>query len=85
METDKYLNKAIEMARASIYDTAAYLGEWNGYRVYEPDFNDNKEHCIGIPLFILEKDGKLRWTRDGAESFDIMDALYEKEEEEEEE
>lgn len=72
MAKDKYLAEAVRMAQASIYDGAHYLGEWRGFRVYEPTFNDDEPRFIGFPQFILAKDGKLRWTADIAESRAIM-------------
>ena len=68
----KIAKKAKKMARESIYDDAEYRGQWNGFDVYEPTFNDDKEHIIGIPQFILVKDGTLRWTKNTKESFAIM-------------
>ena len=66
------LQKAIKMAKASIYDGAEYIGEWNGYVVYEPIFDDDEPHYIGFPEFILEKSGEFRWTKDDEWS-DILD------------
>lgn len=33
-------------------------GEWNGYTVYEPVYN--QDCYIGFPLVVLEKDGEVR-------------------------
>jgi hypothetical protein len=43
--------------------------------VIEPIFTDGETHFIGFPQYILCNDGKLRWTEDYKESFDIMDEL----------
>lgn len=67
--------KARRMARESIYGEARYVLFWNGYFVFEPVFTDLKEHCVGIPEFILIKDGEARWTNDCDESFAIMKLL----------
>lgn len=75
------LENIIKFAKNSIYDTAEYLGEWKGYAVYEPDFNDDNEHCIGFPSFILVKGDSIRWTKDWEESRAIMSALYPKDNE----
>jgi hypothetical protein len=50
------------MAKASIYDDALFVGQWAGYDVYEPIFNDGEVHYTGFPQYILAKDGALRWT-----------------------
>jgi hypothetical protein len=61
------------MGQKSIYDDVKYLGKWNGYDVYEPTFNDDEDHIIGIPQFLLAKGKILRWTKTQDESFAIMD------------
>lgn len=73
---DKYLSKAQKLAKSSIYDGAEYLGEWKGYAVYEPTFNDDKPRFIGFPQFILAKGDTVRCTADWEESRAIMDKLY---------
>ena len=70
-----------KFAQNSIYDTVEYLGEWNGYKVYEPCFNDEEECCSGFPSFILVKGESIRWNKDWEKSRAIMSALYPKEEE----
>lgn len=70
------LENIVRFAKASIYDTAEYLGDWMGYKVYEPGFNDEEEHCVGFPSFILVKGDSIRWTKGWEESRAIMRALY---------
>lgn len=70
----------ITFAKKSIYDTADYLGDWDGYAVYEPGWNDDLPHFTGFPLFILVKGETIRWTKDWQESRAIMSALYRKDE-----
>ena len=48
------------MAQESIYDDAQYVGRWNDFEVYEPIFNDDEEHIIGLPQYILAKGDTLR-------------------------
>jgi hypothetical protein len=72
---EKITKIAKKMAQKSIYDDVKYLGKWNGYDVYEPTFNDDEEHCIGIPQFLLAKGKILRWTKNQDESFAIVDKL----------
>lgn len=68
------------MAQKSIYDNARYLGKWKGFEVYEPVFEDDEIHYIGTPVFILAKNGTIRWTAGMEESFAIMDKFWEKSE-----
>lgn len=76
MNTDNNLQRAIEMARASIYDGAKYLGKWKGVSVYEPTFDDDEPRYIGFPQFILASGGTLRWTADDEESRAIMNHFW---------
>lgn len=56
--------KIVRFAQKSIYDTVKYIGEWNGYNVYEPGWDDEEPRFIGFPQFILVKDNIIRWTED---------------------
>jgi len=60
------------MARASVFDEVEYLGEWNGFDVFEPTFADNEPCFIGFPQFIIAKGDKMRWTDGESESRAIM-------------
>lgn len=44
------------------YGSVHFLGEWNGYKVYEPDLYTNTEEVIyiGTPYMILEKGEEIR-------------------------
>ena len=70
----KYLQEAKKMARNLGYHDAVRRGTWNGYEVVAPVFTDNEMHIIGLPQYILYKDGKLNWTK-GMEGLKIMSAL----------
>lgn len=70
------LSKARKMAQESIYDDAQYVGRWNDFEVYEPIFNDDEEHFIGPPQYILAKGDTLRWTND-TEGLDVLHDLPE--------
>lgn len=72
----KNLSRARKMAQESIYDDAQYVGRWNDFEVYEPIFNDDEEHFIGLPQYILAKGDTLRWTND-TEGLDILRDLPE--------
>ena len=72
---DIYFQEAKRMARAAAFHDLIKKGIWNGYTILEPTFSDSGEHIIGIPQYILYKDGKLRWTKDVEESFSIMESV----------
>lgn len=66
------LNKqANELAKKYRYQVGKYLGEWNGYNVYVAGFNDGYKHYVGLPLYLLEKDGK--W--DSIQSYESLKIL----------
>lgn len=75
------LENIIKFAQKSIYDNAEYIGEWNGYAVYEPGFSDERPRFTGFPSFILVKGDSIRWNKDWKEGQAIMSALYPKDEE----
>lgn len=65
-----------ELAKKDIFDDAKDTGKiWKGYKVYEPIFFDNEPRCIGLPHFILEKNGIVRFTTD-KECFKVLDLVY---------
>ncbi|MCM1293212.1 MAG: hypothetical protein NC111_04960 [Bacteroides sp.] len=70
------VEKIIQFAQKSIYDTTEHIGKWNGFDVYEPGWDDDLPHYTGFPTFILVKGDKIRWTKDWKESRAIMKALY---------
>lgn len=70
------LENIIKFAQNSIFDTAEYIGKWEGYAIYEPGFNDDEPRFIGFPSFILVKGDSIRWNNDWEESRAIMQALY---------
>lgn len=62
------------------YEKVEYLGEYKGYKVYSAIYRDDGEiYFIGLPAFILEKDGKLQWIQDNR-SFVILNYFYPNEE-----
>lgn len=71
----KFLLEAKKMAKESGFHDAKSIGKWKEYEVIEPIFTDGETHFIGVPQYILCNDGKLRWTEDYKESFDILDTL----------
>lgn len=75
----EYQKRASEMAKASIYHDAEYLGTWKGYEVFAPTFDDDAVHYIGFPQFILCKDDEARWTKNRTESRQIALTFYDEE------
>lgn len=51
-----------EFAEKTGYAPVHFLGEWNGYNVYEPDLYTSSEEVIyiGTPYVILEKGEEIR-------------------------
>ena len=59
-------SEIIEFARQHGFFSAEYVGEWNGYKCYEPIISENEISFIGLPLLILEDDkGILRMSTPG--------------------
>ncbi len=57
--------KITQFATENGYSGAEFLKTWNGYNVYEPMFDDVEPGefvSVGLPLVILEKDGKIRMS-----------------------
>lgn len=51
------------MATEAGYQTVLRLGAWKGHTAYSPDFTDDLDHCIGLPEYILHKEGQApRWA-----------------------
>ncbi len=61
-----------KFAKENGYDEAKYIGEWKGYKVFNPIIKSDKPLCIGYPLKILQKGQKLRLSTIG-ESFELLD------------
>lgn len=66
--------RIISIVKENGYDTARYVGVWNGYEVWTGDFTDGEVHEVGLPLFVLVKDGTYKLGYD--EWMEIMDELY---------
>lgn len=71
------LKKIKEFASEYGYDNVEYLGKWEEYEVYDPFFDDNEFHAIGLPLRILVKGDVIRMTGE-EEAFTLLD-IFEKE------
>lgn len=56
------IGKIRAFAKKQGYDDVLYLNKWRGYDVYEPIFNNDEVHIIGVPLVILVKDNIIRMS-----------------------
>lgn len=65
---------ARDLAQAAGFDNVKRVGKWHGFDVFDPDYNDDIIRYIGLPQFILVKDGVSRWSSPD-EAFEIMDAV----------
>ena len=71
-----------ELLKQNGAKSCSFLTKWKGYDVYAPEYgykNDKngKPPATGYPIFILEKDGKSRWTSI-KEAFDFISDTSEK-------
>ena len=55
------------------YDQPELVGEWKGYQVYANSFGKDAP-AIGLPEFVLYKDGKAKLTTED-EAFDFIKTL----------
>ncbi|MBR5556082.1 hypothetical protein IKU74_08730 [bacterium] len=69
-------NEIIKFAQENGFDSAELLGEYNGYTVYDPVFNDNKYRCIGLPHYILEHENKLEMIYKEEDTQPIIDYFF---------
>lgn len=71
------------------FDGAEPTGEtWNDYDIYEPSYEpdeDGNYPCVGLPEFILVKEGEIRTTRTEKEIWDVYHLVYPPTEDDEEE
>lgn len=66
------LKKVKDFAIKSGYQNAEYLTKWKDFSVYQPFFNDEETHYIGLPRVILVRGDKIRLSND-EESFAFID------------
>lgn len=52
-KSEQLLKKVQDFAREHNYETAEYLCDWNGFKCFEPIFNEGQPSYIGAPLLIL--------------------------------
>jgi hypothetical protein len=55
-------NKVVQFIKENGFDKAVYLTHWEGYEVYEARYNSEEVPFIGLPQFILYREGKIRFT-----------------------
>ena len=73
--TKKILQQAKKMAIEEGYDDVVYLGKWYNFEVLDPIFNDDEEHCIGYPQYIIWDGNYLSWTLNSDEGLNILSDL----------
>lgn len=72
----KIPDKIMSLAHDKGYASAEYIGEFNGFRVYEAIYRSGAEkHSVGLPAYVLEKDGEAEWVQD-KRSFEIIGFFY---------
>lgn len=66
--------KAFEFAKENVYCQSVELvtSDWKGYKVFAPI--SDKTFAVGMPVFILEKDGIFSEKQD-VECLDILDLI----------
>ena len=64
-----------ELVKKLCAKSYSFATKWKGYDVYSLFFGENA--VVGLPMFILEKDGKCRLTETN-EAFEIIEILPEK-------
>lgn len=72
--------EVLKFAKSYGFQIVKKLGAYGDYTVYQPDFSDGREHTIGLPHYIFEKDGKLEMKVDDY-SFKITNYFYPDDEE----
>ena len=62
-------NQIIPKEVYKFFNTPAYVGEWEGYKVYAEDYGEEAP-AIGLPDYVLYKEGEARKsTEDEAFAF----------------
>lgn len=70
------LQIATTFAKNEGFKGAKFLGNWNGYEVYERLLGGDKVHYVGLPKVILVKGDKVRMST-VEEAFQFLDAFNE--------
>lgn len=74
VNNDEDIAEANDIAARIGFDKAVYRGEWQGYKVFEPELNGGEATFTGLPVLILVEDGEGRITK-GNEIFSCYDAV----------
>lgn len=73
--------RVVEFAKEQGYDGAEPLGQWRGYDIYEPTFEQSSGEepaIVGPPLIIMVKDDVIRMSTE-EEAFQQISELPEEE------
>ena len=64
-------SEIVKFARKNGYYSVVKDGEWKGYEVYTPQYEDDKQRYTGLPLKILVRGKIIRMTT-GVEAMNIL-------------
>jgi hypothetical protein len=56
------IEKINAFAKEQGYICAKFSMEWNGYKCYEPIFDENEVSYVGLPLMIMVNDNEIRMS-----------------------
>lgn len=73
MNTSSFIDSLIVK---EFYDNPQFVCDWRGYKVFAEDYG-NDAPAIGLPQFVIYKDGKARLTTP-KEAFEIIKTLPDK-------
>ena len=63
MDNVKLPEQVLEFAKNYGYKNGLlFVQDWNGYKVYMPDYSCEKDSEFGLPRFILQNDDTIRWA-----------------------
>lgn len=70
------MNEIIQFANKHGYETAEFIGLYNGAKAYSAIYRDDEEiYFIGLPAIILEKNNSIEWVQ-GEKSMEILNYFY---------
>lgn len=63
-----------DMARSLGYDGSKFKKHWKGFDVYEAVFDTDEPVNVGLPCYLVEDNGSIRWL-DNDEVFDYLASI----------
>lgn len=67
----------IDYAKKQGYETAEFLRDWRGYKVFSAIYNSKENCCVGLPYIILVKGEEIRLSTPD-ECFDFLNETEDK-------